>query len=350
VDFTLDETQREIAALAAGVLERETGNQAWRSLAKAGLLSLALSRDLGGDGLGIAEIAVVLTEIGRSAAEVPALSLTLGLLPLEQLGSPGQRAALLPEIAEGDAVVTAAVHEPSAPLVTRPSTRAVAEHGSWVLSGVKTAVPYAAGATRILVPASMPGGTGVFLVDPRAEGARVTGTTVHLDAVTVTEADLLRDREPGQAVATLHRCALAGAAALADGALAGALALTTAHIRRREQFGRPLAAFQAVAQQIADMYIASRTLHLAALSAVWRLSSGLDPQPDLDTAAYWLAEEGPKALAICHHLHGGLGVDITYPLHRYSTLVKELSRFVGGAEARLGARLACPAEREEAFT
>lgn len=335
MDFTLDETQCEIAALAADILRRETGDQAWPALAKAGLLSLALPAELGGDGLGVAEVAIVLTELGRAAAEAPALALALGLLPLDELGSPGQRAALLPGIAAGEVVVTAAVHEPSAPLVTRPSTRAVAQGGSWVLTGVKTGVPHAAEASRILVPASMPAGTGVFLVDPRTSGATVAGTTLLLDGVRVEESALLRDRTPGQAVATLHRHALAGAVALADGVLAGALALTTEHIGRREQFGRPLAAFQAVAQQIADVYIASRTLHLAALSAVWRVSKGLDPRPDLDIAAYWLAHEAPKALAICHHLHGGLGVDITYPLHRYYALIKELSHFAGGADARL---------------
>lgn len=336
MDFTLDVTQREIAALAAAVLDKEPGDQVWRALADAGLLALALPSDLDGDGLGIAEVAIVLIEIGRAAAEVPALSLTLGLLPLAELGTPRQRAELLPEIAAGAAVVTAAVHEPSTPLPTRPATTAVAEGGSWALSGVKIAVPHAAEATKILVPASLPGGTGVFVLDSRADGVTVTGSTVRLEKVIAPDAELLRDHEPGHAIATLHRYALAGAVALADGALAGALALTTGHIGRREQFGKPLAAFQAVAQQIADVYIASRTLHLAALSAVWRMAAGLDAQPDLDIAAYWLAGQAPEAIAVCHHLHGGLGVDITYPLHRYYALLTGMSRFVAGADDRLG--------------
>ncbi|TVT21089.1 acyl-CoA dehydrogenase [Amycolatopsis rhizosphaerae] len=347
MDFTLDDTQREIAGLAADVLRREVDlarpagplgydEQVWRALGKAGLLSLALPPELGGAGLGIAEVAVLLTELGRAAAPVPALTLALGVLPLELLGTPDQRAALLPEVATGDALVTAALHEPSSPLVTEPATRAVAEDGAWTLTGTKTGVPFAAAATRILVPAAMPGGTGVFLVDPAAPGVTVAGGSVRLERVSVEEAGLLRDREPGEAIATLRRLAVAGAVALGDGVLAGALTLTKEHVARREQFGRPLAAFQAVAQQIADVYIASRTVHLAAQSAVWRLASGLDPQPDLEVAGYWLAEEGPKALAVCQHLHGGLGVDITYPLHRYYALGKELSQFLGGAQDRLG--------------
>src|SRR5262249_12809740 len=129
----------------------------------------------------------------------------------------------------------------------------------------------------------------------------------------------------------------------ADGALAGALALTTAHVGSRKQFGRPLAAFQAVAQQIADVCIVSRTLHFAAVSACWRLETGREADGDLDLAAYWLADQAPTALRACHHLHGGTGMDVAYPLYRYSALVKDLVRLIGGADYRLdrlGARLA----------
>jgi 3-oxo-4-pregnene-20-carboxyl-CoA dehydrogenase alpha subunit len=146
----------------------------------------------------------------------------------------------------------------------------------------------------------------------------------------------------GRAMADLYQLTIAGACCLADGALAAALALTTAHVGSREQFGRPLAAFQAVAQQIADVYIASRTLHLAAVSACWRLDTGREAGGDIDVAAYWLAEQGPRALRTCHHLHGGTGMDVRYPLHRYSAFVKDLVRLVGGADYRLdrlGARI-----------
>lgn len=336
MDFTLDETQREIAALASGLLAREIDHdrpagprgfdeQVWTAVGKAGLLGLAVAPELGGDGLGVAEVAVLLRELGRAAAPVPALGLALGALPLEVLGTPEQRAAYLPDFATGEVVLTGAVHEPSATLTREPRTQALAQDGRWVLTGVKTHVPYAAAAERVLVPATTPTGTAVFLVDPAAEGVTLAGTTMRLDRVAVTEADQLRDDGPRDALVTLLEFATAGLVALGDGVLAGALELTTKHVGRREQFGRPLAAFQAVAQQIADVYIASRTVHLAALSAVWRLASGLDPQPDLDIAAYWFAEEAPRALATCHHLHGGLGVDVTYPLHRYYALTKELS-------------------------
>ncbi|MEU0794409.1 acyl-CoA dehydrogenase family protein [Amycolatopsis sp. NPDC005961] len=341
MDFTLDDTQAEIAALAAKVLG--AADDPWHALASSGLLALALPPDLEGDGLGVAEIAQVLTEVGRAAAPVPAYAaLALGVLPIETLGTPQQRARLLPPVAAGEALLTAALHEPSAPLVAEPATTARARDGKWLLDGVKTAVPSASEATRILTPVSTPHGTAVYLVDPHADGVTLVPTptsagtpeyTVRLDNVAVEETDLLFDRG---AVAALHRFALAGALAVGDGLLAGALALTVKHIGERTQFGRPLATFQAVAGQIADVYVATRTVHLAVTSAVWRLASGLDADADLDIAAYWFAQETPRALATCHHLHGGVGVDETYPLHRYSSAVKDLGRALGGATHRLG--------------
>lgn len=342
MDFALDETRQEIAGLAAAVLRRDS-DRGWRDLADAGLLALALPAELGGDGFGAVELALVLTEVGRAGARIPALpTLAFGVLPIKHLGSAVQQAELLPAIAAGEALVTAALHEPSAPFPAEPSTSACATSGGWLVSGTKVRVPYAAESVKILVPVSMSGGTAVFLVDPRADGVTLVETrtssgspecTVRLTEVRLGPVDVLGG---GDAVDVLHRYALAGAAALADGTLAAALELASEHVRTREQFGRPLAAFQAVAQQIADVYIASRTLHLAAMSAAWRLSAGLDADADLDVAAYWLAVEAPRALATCHHLHGGLGLDVTYALHRFSAAIKDLSRFVGGPAHRLG--------------
>ena len=183
---------------------------------------------------------------------------------------------------------------------------------------------------------------GVALVNPRARGVKLTRTpsssgepeyTLRLDQAPVEGmlggADCVRD---------LYQLAVAGACALADGAVAGALALTRDHVATREQFGRPLAAFQAVSQQIADVYIASRTLHLATLSACWRLAEGRDAAADLDVAGYWCAEQAPRSVRICHHLHGGIGMDVTYPLHRFSSLVADLARYLA---ARVPAGGAC---------
>ncbi|ONI71286.1 hypothetical protein ALI144C_49725 [Actinosynnema sp. ALI-1.44] len=312
MDFTFDETQREIAELTAAVLRRDP-DQAWKALGQAGLLTLGTPERLGGDGLGVIETCLVLSEVGRAGVITPAMAtLALGVLPVVHMGTADQQDRLLGE----PGVITAAL-----------DGRVEAHDGR--LTGHKTHVLYAEDATAILVAAD----TGVYIVDSADVTTTKTYSSSGTPEYTLDLVDVQGERL-GE-TATLRAFAVAGAAAVGDGLLAGALRLTTEHVRTREQFGKPLAAFQAVAQQIADVYVAARTLHLAVWSAIWRLHSGLDAGLATDVAAYWLAEELPRAMHTCHHLHGGIGVDITYPMHRYYSLSKDLVRFVGGAEQRL---------------
>jgi len=349
MDFALDQTQREIAELAARILDRtseQTAAEGWRALVDGGLLGLALPEQWGGDGLGLCEVGVVLTEVGRRAVPAPVLAtLALGALPLARHGTQQQQEAFLPRVVKEGLVLTAALHEPSEPLPVRPRTiaRRVGDH--FVVTGTKVNVPYADRADRVLVPVTIPdAGTGLLIVDTLAPGVSViaapsSGHEPHhrlaLDGVTVPDSALVGGRCDGAAVRDLYQVAVVAAALTADGLLAGALALTAEHVTIRRQFGRPLATLQAVSQQIADVYVISRTLHLAAWSACWRLAEGRDPGPDPAVAAYWVAEQLRPAIAACHHLHGGLGLDRSYPLHRFSAAAAELSRFVGGPEREL---------------
>ncbi|MDI6097427.1 acyl-CoA dehydrogenase family protein [Actinoplanes sp. NEAU-A12] len=318
MDFRPDDSQQSIIGLAAEVLDGGDGDpdKSWAALGQAGLLTLAVPERLGGAGLGVLETALVLTEIGRRAIAVPALHhLALGVLPVARWGTGRQQDDLLT-----GRTLAAAIAEPGDPLPAAPRTT-LATDGT--VTGVKTGV---AAADRLLVTV---GGPAVVIVDPAAPG------------VTLDRGILRMERAPAEPLAGedchagLHRFALAGACALGDGALAGALALTAGHVRTRQQFGRPLATFQAVAQQIADVYVASRTLHLAATSAAWRLGAGRPADDDLDVAAQWFTAEAPPAARTCHHLHGGLGLSIDYPLHRHTALIRDLVRFLGGGEHRL---------------
>jgi alkylation response protein AidB-like acyl-CoA dehydrogenase len=245
-------------------------------------------------------------------------TLALGVLPIVDMGNIEQQDRLLAE----PGVITAALDGD----VT---------FDDGVLTGTKTHVLHAEDATTLLVTA----GSDVYVVDP----ADVVMTRTYSSSGTpeyTLKLTAVRGERLGETT-TLQAFALAGAAVVGDGLLAGALRLTSDHVRTREQFGKPLASFQAVAQQIADVYVAARTMHLAVWSAIWRLHTGLDAGLATDVAAYWLAEELPRAMHTCHHLHGGIGVDVTYPMHRYYSLGKDLVRFVGGAEHsldRLGTR------------
>jgi alkylation response protein AidB-like acyl-CoA dehydrogenase len=310
-DFALDDAQEAIVRLAGEVLSdnADTPDRLWKSLGQAGLLGLAVPGHLGGAGLGMVETALLLTEVGRHAARVPAWStLALGVLPVARWGTPEQQRDLLPPVLEGR-VLTAAIGRPGA-------------MGDRHVSGTWTAVPDADRAHRVLVPIA----SGLAVVDPAGEGVTLTRTPAGAGADEFTLRLEEAPAEPLGENADVRAFAIAGAAALGDGALAGALTMTAEHVRDRHQFGRPLATFQAVAQQIADVYIASRTMHLISLAAAWTLAGD-----DLGTAAYWLSSEALPALRTCHHLHGGLGLDVGYPLHRHTALVRDLVRHVGSA-------------------
>src|SRR5262245_9782915 len=372
MNFELGEVERVIAASAADVLRgAKPGDReaAWRALAKAGLLALTLPGWLGGDDLGVLDAAVLLTEVGREAADVPALAtVMLGALPVVRWGSRSLQQQVLAGVGQGETILTAAIREQSDVFPPLPATLAkLDEAWTGTVTGTKIGVPYAAQARWILVPAAVANGApagpagglapsrAVVLIDGQGPGIVATPTpasgatpeyTVHLDAAPIAG---VLGAEPGDrgGQAPANRCeaafedlyllATAGAAAMADGAVAGALELTARYIAQREQFGRALATFQAVAGQAADICIASRTLHLAALSACWRLAAGLDAGRDANVAAYWLASEAPAALRTCHQLHGGIGMDVEYPLHRYSAMISDLVRFVGGPGFQLEA-------------
>lgn len=339
MDFSLDENQQAVAEIAAGVLHADADDTrvltaltgaggydeaAWKSMAQAGLLALALPESVGGDGLGAVEIGLVLAEVGRQTLPLPALAtLALGVLPVAAFGSAEQQRHLLPEVADGR-VLTAAL---------RDAAGAAVRHDGRTVSGRRVGVPYAAQAFRVLVPTA----AGVAVLDPHGPGVTLQRTPSSAGAPEYTV--VFEQARPESMItatpADVDRFAVAGASAVADGVIAAALQLTADHLRRRQQFGRPLATFQAVAQQVADIYVVARTVHLAAVSGAWRLANGLDADDDLAVAAYWLAAELPTALQVCHHLHGGLGVDITYPLHRFYSQAKDLARFVGGAAYRL---------------
>jgi alkylation response protein AidB-like acyl-CoA dehydrogenase len=359
MSFDLDEDQRELQGLAAGLLAREADGARleahersgaafdpalWASLARSGLLGVCLPESVGGAGLGAVELAVVLREIGAHVAPVPAFAaLALAAVPIARHGTAGQRELLAPLVA-GETVLTGAVREPGA---GEPATTARREGGSYLLDGVKTFVPYAEAASYILVPARTGSGVGVFLVEPGSVALTpqpsATGepmSRVRLDGVRVAEDALLGgpEADPGPAYRTLSRFARAGATATVSGVIEGALGLTTEYVKTREQFDRKLAQFQAVTMQIGDAYIAKRSLDVAMWAGAWQLDESPDQADEvLAVASYNACDPVLKALYTCQHLHGGIGLDVTYPLHRFFAWGKHYAHLLGGAEAQLDA-------------
>ncbi len=329
MDFDLTAEQQAVVDVATSVLDRDLS---WEALVSGGLTALPLPERLGGDGVGLPEVATVLTEVGRHGALTPALAtLGFGVVPLLDLASEEQQDRFLAGVAEGG-VLTAALNEPGAALPDRPATT----FSGGRLSGTKVAVGYAEQADWMIVTAD----SAVVVVSPKADGVRLVRTptsngsdeyTVMFDGVAVGDADVLA----GAAARRVNQLTLAAVGAYADGLVAGALRLTADYVANRKQFGKPLSTFQTVAAQLAEVYIASRTIDLAAKSVIWRLSEGRDADDDLDVLGYWIASQAPPVMQTCHHLHGGMGMDITYPMHRYYSTIKDLTRLVGGPSHRL---------------
>ena len=327
MDFTLDPAQQAVADVVTSVLDRDNS---WPGLVAGGVPALGVPERLGGDGVGLPEIATALTEIGRHGTISPALAtLGLGLVPLLDLATAEQQDRYLAGLAKG-AVLTAALNEPGAPLPDRPATTLVNNR----LNGTKIGIPYAEQAEWLIVTAD----SAVVVVSPKASGVKLTRTPTSNDSdeYVVTFSDVEVDGV--LAGATAHRVnqlALAVTGAFAAGLVAGALRLTADYVGSRHQFGKPLSTFQTVAAQLAEVYIASRTITLASTSVIWRLSEGRDTDDDLDVLGYWLASQAPPVMQICHHLHGGIGMDITYPMARYYSTIKDLTRLLGGPSHRL---------------
>jgi len=328
VDFSPDEGQQAVADVVTSALGRDN---TWQALVDGGVNAFGVPERLGGDGLGLAEIASALTEIGRFGNTSAAFAtLGLGLIPLLDLASAEQQDRFLAGVAKGG-VLSAALNEPGTALPERPATSLAAGK----LSGTKVGVPHAAQADWLVVSTD----GGVVVVSPKADGVTLvkTPTANHSDEYVVTFADVAVDSGDVLAgtVGRVNELVLAATGAYAAGLVAGALRLTADYVATREQFGKPLSTFQTVAAQLAEVYIASRTISLVSTSVIWRLAEGRDAAEDLDILGYWVTSQAPPVMQLCHHMHGGMGMDIAYPMDRYYSTIKDLTRLLGGPSHRL---------------
>jgi alkylation response protein AidB-like acyl-CoA dehydrogenase len=279
-------------------------------------------------------------------------SVVMGAMAVAAFGTDEQRKTLVPAAVSGQTILTAALVEAGAPPEV-PTTTAQRDGDSWRLDGVKLCVPAGMVADLVLVPATADGGVAVFLVDPSGPGVsreRLDTTSglpearLDLEGATVAADRVLAEPGRGETVVdwVLQR-ATVGLCATMVGVCEKALELTAEHTKTREQFDRPIATFQAVAQRAADAYIDTEAVRLTAWQAAWRLSEDLSAAEEVAVAKFWAAEGGQRVVHAAQHLHGGLGVDRDYPLHRYFLWAKQLELTLGGATAsllRLGRALA----------
>ncbi|WP_181803592.1 acyl-CoA dehydrogenase family protein [Streptomyces shenzhenensis] len=335
-------------ALTTGAVAEGFDRELWDRLAGADLLSLLLGEEYGGAGLDAIALCLVLRESAKVLARVPLLEHSAALAALQRYGAAQLRDRLAARAGRGELVLTVAAsgrtgHDPAELAVT-----ARRDGDGWVLDGVQTAVPWVYDADLVVVPARTEADRSVLaLVAPGGEGATAglaVAEQVSTSGERFGELRLESARVAGRDVVVaegawewLRELLVTGTCALALGVGERVLRLTSEYAGKREQFGHPIATFQAVAVQAADRYIDLRAMEATLWQAAWRIASGaagaLPAAGDVAVAKVWAAEGVRRVVQTAQHLHGGFGADTEYVLHRYHAWAKQIELTLGGAGA-----------------
>ncbi len=375
MDFSLNEEQQALAELAAQVFQeraahdrlselgRAAGEDAiqdpdlWAACAQSGLLGVGISETHGGAGMGLLELLPVLEATGRFVAPIPVVeTLVLGAGAVAQFGTSQQQAAILPAVVAGELILSAAFDEglggePMAPVTGLHATR---DGASLSLRGTLPFVGWGAEAGLVLVPVAEADGVTVVLLPTGAAGVTVEALRatnhlpmahLHLDDVVLSERDVLGgpDAAGEDILGWLAQRGAAAWSAVQAGVCEGAVSMLAAYTSTRRQFDKPIAEFQAVAQRAADAFIDAEMVRLTARHAVYRLAKGLEAGQEVHVAKFWAGDGAMRVVHAAQHLHGGIGVDLDYPLHRYFLWAKRIEHTLGTPTReliRLGALLA----------
>jgi len=370
MDFSFTEEQKAIADLTEQILTdhctlarlkaveaspERYDTALWAAFAAAGLLGAALPEALGGSGGGLIEMCLILEQQGRRVAPIPLVpAIISSAMPIARYGSAEQQQRFLPPLIEGSTLLTAALTEQDADS-RNPTTSASRSGDKWHLTGRKVGVTIAPQTAGILVPAHAGNGQiGIFMVEPNATGVRLTPQEpinwepqayMELVDVVVGPEAVVGSIEQGEEILNwIIDHTVVALCAVAAGACQEAVRITAEYASNRKQFGRPIGTFQAVAQRLADAYIDNEAVGLTMWQAASRLAEGMASSKEIAVAKYWAAEGGSRIGQTALHIHGGMGIDIDYPIHRYYLCVKQIENTLGAAMpqlARLGDLLAC---------
>ncbi|MDX3258940.1 acyl-CoA/acyl-ACP dehydrogenase [Streptomyces sp. MI02-2A] len=333
-------------ALTTGAVADDFDRALWKRLADADLLSLLLDPEHGGAGLDPVALCLVLRESAKVLARIPLLEGTAAARTLQAYGSPELKADMLARAGRGEQVLTVAAHgrtghDPAElAVVARQDT-----DGTWVLDGIHTTVPWAYNADAVLLPArTEDSGRALLALVPRLHKGVVLAEQFSTTGERLAELRLESARlaphymiDAEEAWESLRLLLTTGTCALALGLGEAVLAMTSTYTGKREQFGHPVATFQAVAVQAADRYIDLRAMEATLWQAAWRINSGaagaLPASADVAVAKIWASEGVRRVVQTAQHLHGGFGADTDYPLHRYHAWAKHLELSLGPAAA-----------------
>ncbi len=342
MDFDFSEEEQAISGLTRQILEDKVTHEhlramsksgesfdrdLWKSLAETGVISASISEDHGGAGLGFLSITVVLELVGEFAAPIPVLeTIIMGAMPIAHFGTDEQKAEILPKVASGECTLTAALVPGSAVTVTDNK-----------LSGSVDFVPYGLESDLVLIPTN----EGVYLVETSSKGISLTSreTTTEQSQAAITLENVASERlgsaTTEEVITWIRLRTDSGICSILSGACKASLDLAADYTKVRQQFNRAIATFQAVSQRAGDAYIDTEAVRLTSRQAAWHISDGRSAVEQVAIARWWAAEAGFRVVHAATHLHGGVGVDRDYPLHRYFLMARQLELTLGNSEEQL---------------
>jgi len=363
MDFSLSEEQQDVQKLAAQILTQEvtvdrlktieSGEERfdealWQQLGESGLLGTAIAANYGGMGFDFETLCLLIEEVGKTVAAVPVIPVLVGAAhTLQQFGSEALCKRWLSGVASGKTVLTVALIEPGCDDPAAPQARLEQAGNEWALYGQKSMVVCADRAGLVLLTARLDRELVLLAIDPTVRGVALTPQHVTtgepqfnlcFDAAPVTQDNIIATGASAQrAVQSLVQHTLVANSVMTLGVTETMLKMTAAYTSQREQFGRPIATFQAVSHRAADAYIDVENLRLACQQAVSLLSAGADATEAVLIAKIWASDVAHRVSQSAQHLHGGIGVDKDYALFRYCLWAKQLELTLGGGKAYLTA-------------
>lgn len=353
MNFQLTEDQRAFAESARSLFADTCGDaqlrdhdqsgaafmQAlWAQCVEMGLHSVVVPETHGGLGLGMTELMGVLQAQGSALALVPVWEHQLAAAALAHFAPAALAARVLPSAVAGGSMLTLSLAALADP---RGASLSLTPRGStWLLQGRVAAVPLGGMARHALLAAACEGHPRLLLLDLQHPALRrVVGMSQHhLEVVDLIADGLELPADAvlaGGAMQWLEPRAIACLAALQLGVSAEQLRRTVDYISERKQFGRPVGSFQLVAGQMADGYIALEALRSVLWQLVYRLDQGLGAWPQALGVRVLACEGAHRTGHMAQHVHGGMGVDVTYPIHRFLYWSRALSTALDGSEAQL---------------
>lgn len=311
----------------------------WKKMAELGWMGVWLEEKYGGSGGTFLDLSIVLEEMGRVLLPGPFFStVILGGVTIMQGGDEEFKQRFLPDIANGNMIVTLALVETEGSYaIEEIESMGELKADGYVLQGKKMFVPNAHVAAHIIFPARIyekgySDGTSLFIVDAKSKGLGITPlislnlekqSEVSFTDVYVPKYSLIGKQGEGWTlIQGLWPIAVAGKCCEMLGAMQRVFEITVDYAQKRHQFDRPLSAFQVIQHYCADMAIELECSRFITYQAAWRISNGLPSKKEVAMAKAWSSDALKKITTMAHQIHGGIGFTEDQNLYLYFRYAK----------------------------